>query len=63
MLGALFESGFAVTRVLEPQPQPEFRLLEPRDYERLMRRPGFHLFSSQSSQLTNSAYLPTLTRG
>ena len=41
ILSALLEGGFDLERLLEPQPQPEFRLLEPREYERLMRRPGF----------------------
>ena len=41
MVNALLGARFDLERLLEPQPLPEFRLLEPRDYERLMRRPGF----------------------
>ncbi len=48
MLAALLDSRFEVARMLEPQPQPEFRLLEPREYERLMRRPGFICFQAKA---------------
>jgi len=48
MLGALLDSRFELVRLLEPQPRPEFRLLEPREYERLMRRPGFICFQAKA---------------
>jgi SAM-dependent methyltransferase len=41
MTNALLAAGFTLERIVEPQPQPEFRLLEPVEYARLMRQPGF----------------------
>jgi hypothetical protein len=41
MTTALLAAGFTLEHIVEPQPQPEFRLLEPVEYARLMRRPGF----------------------
>jgi SAM-dependent methyltransferase len=48
MTGALLEAGFDLERILEPQPQPEFRLLEPDEYARLMRRPLFICFQAKA---------------
>jgi SAM-dependent methyltransferase len=48
MLTALLEAGFELERILEPRPQPEFRLLEPDEYARLMRRPGFVCFRAKA---------------
>jgi SAM-dependent methyltransferase len=47
MLTVLLEAGFELERILEPRPQPEFRLLEPDEYARLMRRPGFICFRAK----------------
>ena len=49
MLNALLAAGFVLERVLEPQPRPEFRVLEPEEYARLMRRPGFITFRAKTS--------------
>jgi len=48
MTGALLGAGFDLERILEPQPQPEFRLLEPDEYARLMRRPLFICFQAKA---------------
>jgi SAM-dependent methyltransferase len=44
MLGPLLGAGFALERLLEPKPVPEFRELDPEDYRKLMRQPGFICF-------------------
>lgn len=41
VVNPLLDAGLRLDRVLEPQPQPAFRETEPRDYENLMRTPGF----------------------
>jgi len=41
MLDPLFSAGFRLERMLEPRPTPEFRSGDARDYEKLMRQPGF----------------------
>jgi ubiquinone/menaquinone biosynthesis C-methylase UbiE len=46
---ALLAAGFNLERIVEPQPQPEFRLLEPAEYARLMRQPGFICFRAKVS--------------
>jgi SAM-dependent methyltransferase len=48
MLAALEGAGFALERLLEPQPQPDFERLEPLEYGRLMRRPGFICFAAKA---------------
>lgn len=48
MTTALLEAGFDLERILEPQPRPEFRLLEPEEYARLMRRPLFICFRAKA---------------
>jgi len=40
MLEPLLAAGFALERMVEPQP-PEFKKLDSRDYAKLMRQPGF----------------------
>jgi SAM-dependent methyltransferase len=47
MLGPLLGAGFVLKRLLEPQPVPEFKEQEPRDYEKLMRQPGFICFRAR----------------
>jgi SAM-dependent methyltransferase len=47
MVNPLFEAGFALERVLEPQPVEAFRHQDPQDYEKLMRRPGFICFRAR----------------
>lgn len=44
MIAPLRAAGFALDRVYEPQPLPEFAAQEPKDYAELMRRPGFICF-------------------
>jgi SAM-dependent methyltransferase len=41
MLDSLLGAGFTLERLLEPRPVPEFKEHDPRDYEKLMRQPGF----------------------
>lgn len=50
MLDPLLEAGFVLERLLEPQPIPEFKKQEPRDYEKLMRQPGFICFRARKGQ-------------
>jgi ubiquinone/menaquinone biosynthesis C-methylase UbiE len=47
MLQPLLAAGFALSAILEPQPSPEFKLLEPADYAKLMRQPGFICFRAK----------------
>jgi SAM-dependent methyltransferase len=44
MLDPLLGAGFVLECLLEPRPTPEFKELDPRDYEKLMRQPGFICF-------------------
>jgi hypothetical protein len=37
----LLEAGFALEKLVEPLPTDDFRRAEPKDYERLLRQPGF----------------------
>ena len=41
ILDPLLDAGFALDRLLEPQPLEGFEEQDPEDYEKLMRRPGF----------------------
>jgi len=41
MLEPLLGAGFALQRLVEPQPIPEFQKHDSRDYSKLMRQPGF----------------------
>lgn len=41
MINPLIAAGFLLDRILEPRPLPEFKDVEPEDYDRLMRQPGF----------------------
>lgn len=41
MLNPLADAGFALERVIEPQPTPEFKAADPEDYEKLARQPVF----------------------
>jgi SAM-dependent methyltransferase len=41
MLTPLLGAGFALERLLEPRPVPEFKDRDPADYDKLLRRPGF----------------------
>jgi SAM-dependent methyltransferase len=50
MLEPLLAAGFALERVLEPRPVPEFRDRDPADYEKLMRQPGFICFRAVKRQ-------------
>jgi hypothetical protein len=47
MLDPLLGTGFVLERLLEPRPIPEFQEKDPRDYEKLMRRPGFICFRAR----------------
>lgn len=52
MLGPLLEAGFLLERLLEPRPVPEFRDQDPRDYEKLMRQPGFICLRARKPEAT-----------
>jgi len=41
VINPLINAGFTLDRVLEPQPTDEFKEVEPKDYEELLRNPGF----------------------
>jgi SAM-dependent methyltransferase/GNAT superfamily N-acetyltransferase len=41
VLGPLLGAGFALERLLEPRPVPQFREHDAADYAKLMRQPGF----------------------
>jgi SAM-dependent methyltransferase len=41
LLNPLVECGFQLQRILEPRPTLQFKDLEPEDYEKLHRKPGF----------------------
>jgi SAM-dependent methyltransferase len=47
MLDPLLGAGFVLERLLEPRPTPEFQEQDPRDYEKLMRQPGFICFRAR----------------
>jgi len=47
MVNPLIEAGFVLDKILEPQPVPEFREHDPKDYEKLTRRPGFICFRAR----------------
>jgi SAM-dependent methyltransferase len=47
MIDPLLAAGFVIERVLEPRPTPEFQKEESRDYEKLMRQPGFICFRAR----------------
>jgi SAM-dependent methyltransferase len=50
MLDPLLGAGFVLERLLEPRPVSEFRELDPRDYEKLMRQPGFICFRARKGR-------------
>lgn len=41
VINPLLKAGFTLNQVLEPLPTQEFRLVDPDDYEELIRDPGF----------------------
>ncbi len=41
MINPLLQAGFTLEHILEPLPTHEFSLIEPEDYEELIRSPGF----------------------
>jgi SAM-dependent methyltransferase len=47
MIEPLTDAGFVIERMIEPQPTPEFRLVDPAGYEELTRRPGFLCFRAR----------------
>ena len=49
MLQPLLAAGFVLRAVLEPRPVPEFKLLEPDEYAKLMRQPGFICFRAEAA--------------
>ncbi len=46
MLDPLLGAGFTLERVLEPRPLKEFKDLDPEDYRKLMKQPGFICFQA-----------------
>jgi SAM-dependent methyltransferase len=47
MFNPLTEAGFVLERILEPQPVEAFQAQDPKDYEKLMRQPGFICFRAR----------------
>jgi len=45
MLDLLVKAGFVVDKILEPKPIAEFQLADPKHYDKLMREPGFFVYS------------------
>lgn len=41
VVDSLLRAGFILEKILEPQPTPEFKMVDPEDYEELIRSPGF----------------------
>lgn len=41
IVNPLFDAGFFLDRLLEPLPTEEFKRVEPEDYEKLKKQPGF----------------------
>jgi SAM-dependent methyltransferase len=41
VLNPLLEAGFTLDRILEPIPTEQFKQADPKDYEELIRQPGF----------------------
>ncbi len=41
IVAPLFSAGFYVDRLLEPLPTEEFKRVEPEDYEKIQKQPGF----------------------
>jgi SAM-dependent methyltransferase len=41
IVSPLFDAGFVVDRLLEPLPTEEFKRVEPEDYEKIRKQPGF----------------------
>jgi SAM-dependent methyltransferase len=41
IVSPLFDAGFFVDRLLEPMPTEEFKRVEPEDYEKIKKQPGF----------------------
>ncbi|MEZ4812971.1 MAG: class I SAM-dependent methyltransferase [Caldisericia bacterium] len=41
---ALWNNGFVIERILEPKPTEDFKNVDPEDYEKLMKFPGFICF-------------------
>jgi SAM-dependent methyltransferase len=50
MVNPLIGAGFVLERVLEPQPVEEFRRVDPKDFDKLMRRPGFICFRARKAE-------------
>lgn len=40
----IYQAGFLIERLVEPRPAPEAAAIDPQDYERLNREPGFLAF-------------------
>ncbi len=41
---SIFDTGFAIERIVEPAPTDEFRAADPEQYEKLMQQPAFLIF-------------------
>jgi SAM-dependent methyltransferase len=41
VVNPLLEAGFTLDRILEPKPTEQFKQKDPKDYEELLRNPGF----------------------
>jgi SAM-dependent methyltransferase len=51
MTDPLFAAGFRLERIFEPRPAPEFQSLDPKDYAKLMRQPGFIHFRAYKEKM------------
>lgn len=51
MIDPLLEAGFILERLLEPKPTPAFQKEDPKDYQKLMRQPGFICFRARKGAL------------
>jgi SAM-dependent methyltransferase len=64
MVDPLLAAGFALERLVEPQPIPEFERHEPIDYAKLLRQPGFICFRAvKRNESDYSASLLGANRG
>ncbi len=50
VLNPLISAGFSLERILEPLPTEEFKAADPKDYEELMRSPGFLFIRAKKNQ-------------
>jgi SAM-dependent methyltransferase len=47
VVSSVIESGFAIDKLVEPVPTPEFKAVKPDSWERLMRQPEFLIIGAR----------------